>query len=470
MIISRVKPKILICEDDDVFQMALRQLLRDRFELKFVKNTDQARDLIRTERMDLLLLDISMRSEREGLEALPTLRALDADLTIVMLSGRSDLENIREAMRKGADDFLPKGCEPSEIIATLERVLETRRKTANLKQTNSEIKKSQNNYKIIGSSSKMKSLQDLIEKVKTKPVNVVIYGETGTGKELVARLIRSENETGSLCPFVPVDSSTITGTLAESILFGHEKGAFTGAEHLRRGIFEEANGGIVFFDEIGNMPLEIQSKLLRVLQEKEITRVGSAKTLPVEFRVVAATNRSLNELVRARLFKDDLFQRLNVIPISLPPLRERVEDIPELVDYFASKFSPGRSFSPEAIDVLLRYSWPGNIRELQNLVVYVLTMSEADIIEISDLPPLVRDAAIPQQNISLNKSESFYERVAAFEAKILAEALAQSDGNMSKLALKLGMDRSHLYSKLKAYKLSSTSSSKNSKENLLANI
>jgi two-component system, NtrC family, nitrogen regulation response regulator NtrX len=249
---------------------------------------------------------------------------------------------------------------------------------------------------------------------------------------------------------VAVDSSTIQSSTAESLLFGHEKGAFTGADRSTKGIFEEAHGGIVYFDEIANMSLDIQAKLLRVIQEKEFVRLGSSRTIQSDFRVVCATNRNLEEMCKQGLFKDDLWQRLNVLPIELIPLRGRAEDIPLLVGHFLKKQPRQLRFANEVIDVLRAYAWPGNIRELVNLVAYVATMTDGDVVELSDLPPKFRDIRV-SGSAAPASGAGFYEKVSSFERELLTTEYAKAEKNITQLALRLGMDRSHLYSKLKEY-------------------
>jgi DNA-binding NtrC family response regulator len=281
---------------------------------------------------------------------------------------------------------------------------------------------------------------------------VLIWGETGTGKELIARSLRPIREDGTLGPFVSVDSATIMESTAESMLFGHEKGAFTGADRTRPGLFEQADGGVLFFDELANMPLSIQQKLLRVLQEKEVTRMGSERCIKLNFRIVAATNQDLEALVGSGKFQADLLQRLNVLPIQLPPLRERREDIESLVAHFLKKsaHSSTREMSPEALVLLQRYSWPGNIRELQNVIEYAMTMTDQKVLEPGDLPERIR-AHLSSQ--SQKEASTFYEKIIRFERSLLEEALRGPYNSVSELATQLGMDRSHLYTKLKQHGL-----------------
>jgi DNA-binding NtrC family response regulator len=346
-------------------------------------------------------------------------------------------------MRLGATDYVPKDASPDELSHSIARVLERRRLLLRNAQQDFELASNERKHVLVGESQAIAQLRKMLPKLAGSPANVLITGETGTGKEVVARQLRGRLPDGSLSPFVSVDSATIQSTMAESMLFGHEKGAFTGAEKTTKGIFEEANGGIVYFDEIGNMPLEIQSKLLRVLQEKEISRLGSSKPIQLEFRVICATNCDLEQMARQGQFKPDLLQRLNVLPVQLTPLRERPEDIPALIERF-QQADRRLTFTPAALNALKAYAWPGNARELGNLVAYLAAMIEDDEVDFADLPPKFRDAARPSES-------SYYEKVASFEKKLLAEEYARREGNVSKLALDLGMDRSHLYSRLKEF-------------------
>ena len=452
------RPQILVCDDDQTYQLALRQVLKKDFDILSAFNTDEALAIIRNRKIDLMLLDVQMRTSKEGLESIPKFKQIDEELMIIMLSGLKEFETVREAMMLGAVDYIGKDVEADEISHVISRSLEKKQLIQRTQQQSSECSRAHNRVQLVGNSPAIQQLRRLLDKVKNSSTNCVIFGETGTGKEVVARLLRAELSDGSLAPFVAVDSSTIHSNTAESLLFGHEKGAFTGAEKMKKGIFEEANGGIVYFDEIANMPLEIQAKLLRVIQEKEVTRLGAARSLPLDFKVICATNKKLEDLVQQRLFKEDLYQRLNVIPIHLPALRERREDIPALLDHFADvNAQQGRrlEFTQDAIDYLCDYSWPGNIRELSNLVAYLYAVTDSDEVEIADLPPQMRDSVKSFSDRAATSASdeglSFYDRVARFESKILKDEYEKCLGNVSKLALKLGMDRSHLYTKLRLY-------------------
>lgn len=439
---------ILVCDDDPLFRKTLALLLRDYGTVTSVQNTAEALELFRTKTFDLVLLDIQMRTPEEGLDALPKIRAIDADLSIIMLSGLRDFEVVRRAMKGGADDYLVKDFEPEEFKITVERALGRRQLEQTSQKRNSEVTRNSKRYRLVGESQNIHQLRKHIEKFRTSNANVLIQGETGTGKEIVAHLLRKADERGNLEPFVAIDSATLHAQTAESMLFGHEKGAFTGAEIARKGLFEEADGGAIFFDEIANMPLMIQAKLLRVLQEKEIMRMGSNRSIPLEFRVIAATNRSLDAMVTRGEFLPDLIQRLNILPLTLSPLRERKEDLPLLVNFFLAEKTGGLvKMAEAALDAISNYSWPGNVRELSALIDYSLAITDDSEIDIADLHPKIIDTVQTKPSAGLG----FYEEVSKFEAELLRKAYEKLDGNVSQIALQLGIDRSHLHTKLKLH-------------------
>jgi len=457
----KAQPQVLICDDDIAFQVAVKQSLKGTCECRSAHNGDEALVLLRKQRFDIVLLDVQMRSDDEGLRFIPKLKEADEDLTIVMASTVTDFRVVKEAMRLGATDYLAKEASPDEIVYAVLRILDKRRLAEKASRAEREAERSHRTKTMIGDSPSMQEIRRMVERLRRGDGNVLITGETGTGKEVVARQLRGQSADGALLPFIAVDASTIQSSTAESLLFGHEKGSFTGAERTQKGYFEEADGGIIYFDEIGNMPLDIQPKLLRAIQEQEIVRHGSTRPIPLQFRVVCATNMDLEEMAKAGRFKFDLYQRLNVLPIHLPPLRERKEDVPALLEYFARKRSSGlreRTFTPAAIEILQAYSWPGNIRELESIVAYLFTMTDSPEIDSSDIPPKIRDAAFraPKQTASAvasGSAASFYERVARVEKEILSEEYARHDGNISKMAMQRGMDRSHLYTKLREHDL-----------------
>jgi len=439
---------ILVCDDDPLFRKTLALLLRDYGSVTAVQNTNEALELFRSKTFDLVLLDIQMRTPEEGLDALPKIRALDPDLSIIMLSGLRDFDVVRRAMKDGANDYLVKDFEPEEFKITLERALGRRQLEQTSQKRNSEVARNLKRYKLVGESQNIIQLRKHIEKFRNSNANVLIQGETGTGKEIAAHLLRKVDERGNLEPFVAIDSATLHAQTAESMLFGHEKGAFTGAENARKGLFEEADGGAIFFDEVANMPLQIQAKLLRVLQEKEIMRMGSNRSIPLTFRVIAATNRSLETMASRGEFLPDLIQRLNILPLTLSPLRERKEDLPLLVQFFLEEKTGGRIKMTEAAqDAISDYSWPGNVRELSALIDYSLAITDDSQIDVADLHPKILDTAQAKPSSGLG----FYEEVSKFEAELLRRAYEKLDGNVSQIALQLGIDRSHLHTKLKLH-------------------
>ena len=449
-------PRVLICDDDRIFHLAVRNSLKNICECKSAYNGDEALAIIKHNCIDLLLLDIQMRSPEEGLNFIPKLKDVDPELTIVMASSLTDFETVTKAMRLGAADYLKKEANNDELRHAIERILKHRLLQRRSTQQNYEVTTNQHKHILIGETPEMQMLKKSIERIAISKANVLITGETGTGKEVVARQLRRPLHDGTLAPFIAIDSSTIQSSRAESILFGHEKGAFTGAEKTTKGIFEEANGGIIYFDEIGNMPLEIQSKLLRVLQEKEVTRLGSNKVLSLDFRVVCASNKDLESMASTGHFKYDLLQRLNVLPIQLPALREKQSDIPLLLNHFIRKHSSSEMFfTPDAIQVLSSYAWPGNVRELSNVVAYLSTMVDGADIDVADLPPRIRACSTAALHKTSQSTEncSFYNRISSFERDLLAKEYEKHHGNISKMALALEMDRSHLHTKLKEYGL-----------------
>jgi two-component system response regulator AtoC len=488
-------PTVLICDDDRVLHIGIKSTLRARYDVRSAYDTAEASAILRNHAIDILLLDIQIRSEKEGLEAIPRLLEISPGTSIVMISSLMDFKSVREAMQQGATDYVPKSFEKEELAFALDRIMQKRALQNKAEVASSENTRNHKKHVLVGESAPIQKLRKTIERFRKSNENILINGETGTGKEVVARLLRKTLHDGSLEPFVSIDSSTIQSSVAESILFGHEKGAFTGADKAVRGIFEEADGGVIYFDEIANMPLDIQAKLLRVLQEKEVRRVGSSRSIQLDFRVIAATNRNLETLCREGLFKYDLFQRLNVLPIEVPSLRERKDDIPLLLNHFVTAYCGEEKidFTPEALSSILNFDWPGNIRDLQNTVVFVANNADDGEVDVPDLPARVRAAshARPSEHTNsstadhanqvavinapqhkglssqqeLDKSEKdnlvalpegtfrFYDQVAAFEKALLTREYRKCEGNISRLALNLGMDRSHLHNKLKQYAL-----------------
>ncbi len=471
-------PRILICDDDPLFHLAVKLAFKKGFQFFSASNGDEALALLRKTVFALVLLDIQMRTPTEGLTYIRRFKDVDSDLSIIITSGVKEFGVVRDALRLGADDYILKGVENDDLTEAVAHAVLRSVQTKNLVRCNERqsaevFRLQQEGQSLIGISPSMQLLRRQIVKARESSANVLISGETGTGKEVVARLLRkappsaasnassnassNSSSNAAMEPFVAIDASTIQSSMAESMLFGHQRGAFTGADQSQKGIFEEADGGVVYFDEIANMPLEIQCKLLRVLEEKEIKRLGSQRVIPLEFRVICATNQNLEDLAQRGLFKEDLLQRLNVIPLTVVPLRERKEDLPGLIEHCLRRHNKGNralSFDKEAMDCLQGYDWPGNVRELSNLVLFLLSMSENDPVTLSDLPPRMRrEVGGPEVKGNPVAAPTFYTEISKFEKKILQDALLQNQGKVSRTASLLGIDRSHLYIKLKEHGL-----------------
>ena len=472
-------PHILICDDDALFQSTVKLAFKGEYRFSSAMNGDEALALFRKQSFSIVLLDIQMRTPTEGLGYIQRLKEIDPDISIIITSGVKEFEVVRDALRLGADDYILKGHTPgraqdqgqlqdpdqnpsnNELAQAIAHCISRAVRQKNLVRCNerqsAEVLRLQHGQPLVGVSPQIEALRCQILRAKESFTNVLITGETGTGKEVVARLLRNGAE-----PFVTIDSSTIQSSMAESILFGHERGAFTGADKVQKGIFEEADGGVVYFDEIANMPLDIQCKLLRVLEEKEIKRLGSQRVIFLDFRVICATNQNLEALVEQGKFKEDLLQRLNVIPLTLTPLRERREDIPVLIDHLlfdlvrkSHRINREIHFDKVILKCLSEYHWPGNVRELSNLLLFLLSMSENDQITLTDLPSKIRQGTLEGKSPILGPSRggNFHNEIFKFEKKILQDALLQSEGKVGRASSLLGIDRSHLYTKLKEHGL-----------------
>ena len=442
---------ILIVDDEPAIQSTLRGVLEDEgYRVSAVGAGDDAVALLADETPDLVFLDIWMPG-RDGLETLAEMKRLRPDATVVMISGHGTIETAVKATRLGAYDFIEKPLSLEKTLLTVTRALDH----ARLEQENQTLKERLGERsEIIGESAVMRALREQIATAAPTNGRVLIYGENGSGKELVARAIHAMSSRHEHV-FVEVNCAAIPEELIESELFGHEKGAFTGALSRRRGRFELADRGTLFLDEIGDMSVKTQAKVLRALEEQAFERVGGRETIKVDVRVIAASNRDLQSLIAAGRFREDLFYRLNVIPIEVPALRVRQDDLPQLVDHFVRVFCAEngkrvKTLSGDALAYLLAYEWPGNVRELRNLVERLVIMSPRDVIGVEDLPPPVRPKEAVAGDVrerSLREARDNFER-----AYILAE-LRASEWNMTRTAERLGIERSHLYRKLKSYNI-----------------
>lgn len=381
--------RILVADDEESMRWVLSKALKKKgFAVDLAGDGDEALKLISAHSYDLAILDIKMPG-LSGLELLDRVRELKSELLVVIMTAEASMKNAVEAMKRGAYDYITKPFDLDVIDAIVEKVNRAREMTSQVTQLKEELKERyQPEKSIIGNSPAMREVYKTIGKVAPSDITVLIQGESGTGKELIARAIHFNSKRIGK-PFIALNCAAIPKELLESELFGFEKGSFTGALERKLGKFEQANGGTIFLDEIGDMPLDLQAKILRVLQEKEVVRTGGNQSIAVDVRIVAATNQDLEEKVLHKEFREDLFYRLNVVPILLPPLRERPEDIPLLVDYFLTKSCaelecPPKQCSPEAARHLSAYAWPGNIRELENTIKRAVILSSDPLLSIAD--------------------------------------------------------------------------------------
>lgn len=447
-----MKAHILIIDDDPNTLASLARAFRlAGHEATVCDNAARAMELARAERFDLILSDVVMPG-KDGIALLEDLKKIGISAPVVMMSGQASIEMAVKSTRLGASDFLEKPISTDKLLLTVENAL----RIARLEEENCDLKRRLGKHQIIWASAAMRELMAQVEQVAAGETRVCIRGETGTGKELIARVLheKSTRRSGS---FVTLNCAAIPAELLESELFGHEKGSFTGAAGRHIGKFEQANHGTLFLDEIGDMPVAMQAKLLRVLEEGEIERVGGDKPLSVDVRIVVATHRNLEEQVRAGTFREDLYHRVYVFPILLPPLRERREDIRVLAEHFTRQLAEQngwkpKSFSSGAIDELERYSWPGNVRELRNVVERALLLGVGETVEAGvvqrALPQSAHFAAAGTNGYSATSSVGpLAGRVEAFERETLLAELKRNHHHMTNTAKALGLERSHLYKK-----------------------
>jgi two-component system response regulator AtoC len=457
------KYRILVADDEENIRMLLSETLKDEgYEIIEVTNGDEAVKEVKKSDFDCALMDVRM-PVLDGMEAFLKIREIRNNLPVIFLTAYGSSDLAIKAMKKGAYDYLTKPFDLEELKVKVKKAIELKELTENAPK----FEKDENRYisdEIVGNSPKMQEVFKQIGKVAESDATVLIRGESGTGKELVAKAIHHHSNRKNK-PFIVVNCAAIPETLLESELFGHEKGAFTDAYARRIGKFEQAQDGTIFLDEIGDMSLNLQAKLLRILQEKTFSRVGGNETIVSNARVLAATNRNLEKLVETGEFREDLFYRLNVVTIWLPPLRERKEDIPLLVDYFVAKYAEKykkdvRGVSKEVLELFLDYDWPGNVRELENAVARGVIVTSAPLILIEDLPQTLRDKTkqerqgevkvegqLEEENLNLPK---LIEKI---EKEAIIKALEKAEGNKTKAAQILGISRKSLFNKLRYYNL-----------------
>ncbi|UCD25573.1 MAG: sigma-54-dependent Fis family transcriptional regulator [Gemmatimonadota bacterium] len=443
--------RVLVVDDERGVREALRQILEyEGMEIATANSGDEALESMPDFHPHLVLLDVKMAG-MDGLQTLAKIREIDDNLPVVMISGHGSIQTAVEATQLGAYDFLEKPLDTDRILLTLRNALQH----VDLSSENERLRAVvTDRYEIIGKSRAIKEVLQVIEKVAPTPARVLITGENGSGKELIARAIHKQSPRSDK-PFVEVNCAAIPSELIESELFGHMKGSFTGAFADRPGKFEQADSGTLFLDEIGDMSAAAQAKVLRALEEGVVTRIGAAKAIEVDVRVIAATNKSLEDEIAANQFREDLYYRLNVVPVEVPPLRARKEDIPLLVDKFSNDLAASfgvrpKRFNKEALEDLARHDWPGNVRELRNAVERLLILAASDSVSASDVARMGGQAQESELgNLMLCDTFETFKQEA--EKAFLLGKLAENGWNVSETARKLSMPRSNLYKKIEKY-------------------
>lgn len=449
-------PTLLIVDDEKTQREGLRSALEDHFDVYLAEDAKTAMELLEKDHFDVLLTDFRLPSE-DGMKLITRAKSLSKPPICILMTAYGSEELAVDAMKRGADDYIAKGrLQIDELEMRIARALKHQKLETENASLHQQLDSNFHTESVIGRSEAMREVLDNIQQVAASTATVLLQGESGTGKELIAKVIHQLSARARQ-PMVTVHCAALTPTLLESELFGHEKGAFTGAHERRIGRFEQAQGGTLFLDEIGEIDASTQVKLLRFLGERTFERVGSNKTLSADIRIIAATNKNLEDRVKTGSFREDLFFRLRVVELWLPPLRERPEDIPLLAQAFLKEFAeannkPVTSYTREVLDLLLRYRWPGNVRELRTAIETAVVYSRSDKITPRDLPPWVRNAPAPTgltQRQILARNDLTVE---AAEKELILLALKETDGNRTQAAKKLGMSRRNLHRKLREYK------------------
>jgi DNA-binding NtrC family response regulator len=448
----KTEVNILVVDDEEIVRGSLLDWLReDGYQVEAAEDGFKALEKFKEQSWDIALIDLKM-PKMDGLELLTKIKETRPETQVVIITAFATVNTAVQAMKTGAYDYLVKPFNPEELSMLIKRLVESQSLIKEISHLRKELKKQYQFYDLISKSAAMQKVFDFAHIIAKSNSNILILGESGTGKELLARAIHNESLRAA-GPFIAVSCVALTETLLESELFGHEKGAFTDAIAQKKGKFELADRGTIFLDEIGDISPKLQLSLLRVLQEKEFTRVGGTKSIKVDVRIIAATNRDLKKAVDEGKFRDDLYYRLNVISIELPPLREHKEDIPLLVQHFIEKFniemgSKVERIAEEALGLLMKYDWPGNVRELENVIERATVITKGTLIKAEDLhlsPQVIKEkGAGPSSDDKTIKS---------IEKKHIAKVLKENNWNIQKSAEQLGIDRVTLYNKIKKYKL-----------------
>jgi DNA-binding NtrC family response regulator len=460
-----MKPRILIVDDEARMQRLFEINLGSKYEVLTAGDGEQALEMVKSGEVTLLITDLKMPG-KSGMMLLQEVHRIYPDLPIIIMTAYGTVEGAVQAMKEGAVDYILKPIKMEEMELLVEKTLSVRRLQDENVSLRKELQSVYGPASIVGNHPAMQKIIQLISQVAGTKATILIQGESGTGKEIVARAIHYQSDRASK-PFVVINCAAIPSNLLESELFGHEKGAFTGAIKTKRGRLELADQGTLFLDEIGEMPKELQVKILRVMEEQKFQRVGGTEDVAVDNRIIAATNKDLKQAVEAGSFRDDLYYRLNVITISIPPLRERKEDIPLLIDYFLKKHrdvfkSRAIGVKGEALKLLTDYPWPGNVRELENTLVRAMILSASEMIQVEDLPDEMRREEAPgalklpagREELKQMKKEAQQKAKEEIEKSFIIEALRQGGGNVLRSAERVGMDRRQFQNLIRKYGIS----------------
>jgi DNA-binding NtrC family response regulator len=459
------KGNILVVDDEVVICKSIQRILSpEGYEVKTALSGEKALEKISQESFDIVITDLKMPG-MDGMELLAKIKEKDPEIVVIMITGYSTVQTAVQAMRMGALDYIPKPFTPEELIVVVEKALEKKKLIFENIYLHKELEAKYSFENIVGNSPKIQEVFKFIRKVAPTDSTVLIYGESGTGKELVARAIHFNSHRKNK-PFFPVDCGVLSQDLLESELFGHVKGSFTGAIVTKPGLFEVADGGSVFLDEIGDINPIIQGKLLRVIQEQEFLPVGGVQTKKVDLRFIVATNKNLEKLVKEKEFREDLYYRLNVVSITIPPLRERKDDIPILAYHFLKKFNQEMSkeikgISVEAMNKLINYEWPGNVRQLENVIERAVVMAESQSIVSEYLPASILgkgaevDTQIPKNSEELKTMKKYLRESAVenIEKMFILEALNRNDWNVTRSAKEVGMQRTNFQALMRKYNI-----------------
>jgi len=447
---------ILIIDDEDAQRSILKGYLEKKgYKIFSASSGTEGIKAVNNNLIDIVLSDFKM-PDKTGLEVLEEVKKINPEISLVILTAYGTIEDAVRAMRLGAFDYISKPVDLDELDLMIERIIENKNLKSEIQILKNQLKEKFKIDSFISHSPKMEDVLSIAVRAAESKATILITGESGTGKEVLAKSIHYVSPRKDK-PFIAVNIPALPETLLESELFGHEKGAFTGAEKTKKGRFELADGGTIFLDEIGDIPINLQVKLLRVLQEHQIERLGSTKNIDIDVRIIAATHQNLEEKIKEGTFREDLYYRLNIVSLNIPPLRERKEDIPPLIDHFIEKYAKENnreklSLSKEAIDSLIKFNFPGNVRELENIIERAVVLCRSEAITLNDLPNVVKGFK-PEKEILANEDATLIEQVEALEKKLIYDALNKSNGNQSLAGRILGLTERNLRYKMQKYEI-----------------